>query len=284
MKAYMFRILGRFEIQKDRNWFRILWTKIFMLRKTIMCSDWNHLMGNNGTPTQVHSTAEYCASVCCRSIHTRLIDPTINDALRIVTGCLRPTPADNLPMLAGIQPAEVRRRGGTLSLGHRAMESGHLFHSVLTRPSDAAARRLKSRHPFVPAAKHQISFSDSNNIRAAHWADHQWNAEWADGPQDSVLYFQTPVHTHPEWPSQEQPGFGSTASTPMSVVSAPACILGYVLLCGLWVWRRTNRPPCRPPLSNPSTPQDYTAWRFWTIRQSNGCWTPAPISRWAISG
>jgi len=45
----------------------------------------------------VHSTAEYCAPVWCRSAHTRLINPAINDALRIVTGCLRPTPADNVP-------------------------------------------------------------------------------------------------------------------------------------------------------------------------------------------
>ena len=58
----------------------------------------------------VHSTAEYCAPLRCRSAHTGLVDPTINDALRIVTGWLRPTPADNLPILAGIQPAELRRR------------------------------------------------------------------------------------------------------------------------------------------------------------------------------
>ena len=64
----------------------------------------------------VHSTAEYCAPVWCRSAHTRLIDPAINDALRIVTGCLRPTPAYNLPILAGIQPGELRRTGATLSL------------------------------------------------------------------------------------------------------------------------------------------------------------------------
>ena len=95
----------------------------------------------------VHSTAEYCAPVWCRSAHTRLIDPTINDALRIVIGCLRPTPADNLFILAGIQPAELRRNGATLSLGRRAMEPGHLLHSALTRPSSAVARRLKSRHP-----------------------------------------------------------------------------------------------------------------------------------------
>ena len=48
----------------------------------------------------LHSTAEYCALVWYGSAHTRLIDPIINDALRIVTGCLRPTPADNLPVLA----------------------------------------------------------------------------------------------------------------------------------------------------------------------------------------
>jgi len=70
----------------------------------------------NATLALVHSTAENCAPVWCRSAHTSLIDPTINDALRIVTGFLRPTPADNLPILAGIQPAELRHSEGTLSL------------------------------------------------------------------------------------------------------------------------------------------------------------------------
>jgi len=65
----------------------------------------------------VHSTAEYCAPVWDLSAHTCLIDPAINDALLIVTGCLRPIAADNLPILAGIQPAELRRKGAALSLG-----------------------------------------------------------------------------------------------------------------------------------------------------------------------
>ena len=38
------------------------------------------------TPALFHSTAEYCAHVWCRSAHTRLIEPAVNDALRIVTG------------------------------------------------------------------------------------------------------------------------------------------------------------------------------------------------------
>ena len=112
----------------------------------------------------VHSTAHYCTPVWCHTAHTRLIDPAINDALQIVTGCLRPIPADNLPILASIQPAGLRRCGATLSLGRCAIEPGHRLHSVLTCPSSAVARRLKSRHPFVTTAQQLISFSDNNNI------------------------------------------------------------------------------------------------------------------------
>jgi len=107
--------------------------------------------------------------------HTRHIDPAINDALRIVTGCLRPTPADNLHILAGNKPAGLHRSGATLSLARHAMAHGHLLHSALASPPSGNARRLKSKHPFVPAPQH-LSLSD-NNIRAAQWAGHRWNAD-----------------------------------------------------------------------------------------------------------
>ena len=100
------------------------------------------------TLTLVHSTTEYCAPAWCRSAHTRLIDPATNNILRIVTGCLCPTLADKLPTLAGIQPAELRRNGATMSLARRSMEPGHLLHSALTRPSSANARRLKIDTPI----------------------------------------------------------------------------------------------------------------------------------------
>jgi len=81
-----------------------------------------------------HSTAEYCPPVWFRSAHTRLIDPVINDALRTVTGCLRPTSAtsDSLPILAGIQPAQLRRNRATPSIACRAMELGHLLEKTET--------------------------------------------------------------------------------------------------------------------------------------------------------
>ena len=59
-------------------------------------------------------------------------NPSINNALWTVTGCLRPAPADNLPILAGIQHAELRRKGAALSLVRRAMECWHLLSPVAT--------------------------------------------------------------------------------------------------------------------------------------------------------
>ena len=71
------------------------------------------------TLSLVYLTAEYCAPVWCRSAYTRLNVSVLNDALLIVTGCLRPTPTDHLTILSGIQPAELRRLDVTLSLAHR---------------------------------------------------------------------------------------------------------------------------------------------------------------------
>ena len=51
------------------------------------------------TLSLVYSTVEYCVPVWCRNTHTRLIDSVLNDTLRIVTGCLRPTSTDHLPII-----------------------------------------------------------------------------------------------------------------------------------------------------------------------------------------
>ena len=43
------------------------------------------------TLSLVYSTTKYCEPIWCRSAHTHFIDSVLNDALRIVTGRLRPT-------------------------------------------------------------------------------------------------------------------------------------------------------------------------------------------------
>ena len=101
----------------------------------------------------VYSIAEYCASVWCHSTHTCLIDSILNDALLIVARCLCPTPMEDLPVLAGIQPAELCWLGATLSLANLAMhDPDHVLHGQLVGQQDVHLGRFRSRRPFVPAA------------------------------------------------------------------------------------------------------------------------------------
>ena len=93
-----------------------------------------------------HSTVEYCTPVWCRNKHTRLIDIILNNALRIVTGCLRPTPTEDLPVLAGIQLAELCRLETTLSLANCAIhDPDHVLHGQLVGQQYAHQRGLRSR-------------------------------------------------------------------------------------------------------------------------------------------
>ena len=125
----------------------------------------------------VYLIAAYCAPVWCRSALTRLIDPVINNALRIVTGCLLRTPMDYLTVLAGISPAELCRRQVTLTLARRVLEQNHLHHKIIS-PELRQSHRLKSKHPFVPAARELISNLNQLDIRAADLVEHSWSSKW----------------------------------------------------------------------------------------------------------
>ena len=91
----------------------------------------------------VYSTIEYCASVWCGSTHICLIHSVLNDALRIVTECLRPTPTDHLFIRLGIQPSDLRRLRATLSLAYRrSLELAHIQHGFLSGSSNVRQERL----------------------------------------------------------------------------------------------------------------------------------------------
>ena len=133
------------------------------------------------TLSLVYSTAEYCAPVWCRSAHTRLIDSVLNDILRIVTGYLRPTPMDHLPVPSGIQPAELRRMGATLSLAHRgSLDHDHILYGLLSGSSDTRQARLRSRRPFVPAAQNLLDNLARLGIRASESTNHKWKTEYCE--------------------------------------------------------------------------------------------------------
>ena len=133
------------------------------------------------TLSLVHSTSEYCAPVWCRSAHTRLIDSVLNDTLHIVTGCLRPTPTDHLPVLSGIQPAVLCQLGATLSLAyHGSLDPDHILYGLLSGSSDTYQVRLRSRRSFVPAAQNLLDNLARLGICASEWTNHKWNAEYCE--------------------------------------------------------------------------------------------------------
>ena len=127
----------------------------------------------------LYSTSEYCAPVWCRSTHTRLIDNVLNDALRIVTGCLYPTPTDHLSILSGIQPAKLRRLGATLSLAYRgSLDPDHILYGLLSGSSDTRQMRLRSRRPFVPGARNLLDNLARLGMCASEWTNHKWKTEY----------------------------------------------------------------------------------------------------------
>ena len=54
------------------------------------------------TKALVFAPTEYCAPVWCQSTHTKTLDVPLNEAMRIVSGCIRPTPLNFLPPFSGI--------------------------------------------------------------------------------------------------------------------------------------------------------------------------------------
>ena len=190
----------------------------------------------------VYSAAEYCAPVWCRSAHTRLIDSVLNDALRIVTGCLRPTPTDHLPVLSGIQPAELRRLGATLSLAYRrSLDPDHILHGLLSGSSDTGQVKLRSRRPFVPGARNLLD----NLAKLA------LNGQITNGTRStvkmlpgSVLLCPRPVPGLLGWAYPEQLGLSSTACGLVLGDSIRPCTNGVSLL---------HRIASAAPLSKPQT-------------------------------
>ncbi|KAL7879144.1 hypothetical protein AOLI_G00101180 [Acnodon oligacanthus] len=102
--------------------------------------------------------AEYCAPAWSRSPHVNKVDTAINSTLQIVTGCLKPTPASYLPVLAGIAPASLRRDAATLTLARKTQKHDwHILYKATI--TSATPGRLESRHPYNKASQEMLVYS-----------------------------------------------------------------------------------------------------------------------------
>ena len=129
----------------------------------------------------------YCAPVWSRSPHVRKIDVAINSSLRTISGCIKPTPVFQLPVLAGIAPAGLRRKAATLALARKAVKHDwHILHD--TTKNEVPPCRLKSRKPYNKDAQEMLSVIPEDRSKDA-WIAATWKQEWeASGP--------TRVHRH----------------------------------------------------------------------------------------
>ena len=139
------------------------------------------------TQAMVFPAAEYCAPVWSRSPHVRKVDVAIKSSLRTISGCLKPTPVFQLPVLAGIAPAGLRRKAATLALARKAVKHDwHILHD--TTKNEVPPCRLKSRKPYNKEAQEMLSVIPEDRSKDA-WIAATWKQEWeASGP--------TRVHRH----------------------------------------------------------------------------------------
>ena len=86
--------------------------------------------------------------------------------MRLVTGCLRPTPTDLLPVL-GIAPPKLRREKLTDTLVHKAhADVNHPLHHMIEDSLHFGRQRLLSRHPFF---RHAAALYNSNFKLLDEW-------------------------------------------------------------------------------------------------------------------
>ena len=81
--------------------------------------------------------------------HSNKLNPALNDSCRLTTGCLKPTDIEDLYLLAGIVPPDIRR--GIVCHAERlkqTVDEKHPLHGQAAAPT-----RLKSRKSFMSHAQ-----------------------------------------------------------------------------------------------------------------------------------
>ena len=72
--------------------------------------------------------------------------------------------------------------GATLSLAYReSLDPDHILHGLLSGSSDTRQVRLRSRRPFVPAARILLDNLARLGIRASEWTNLKWKTVYSEG-------------------------------------------------------------------------------------------------------
>jgi hypothetical protein len=95
--------------------------------------------------TLCYSTSEYAAPVWTRSCHVKKVDIALNETCRIISGCLEPTPVEEIQALSGIAPPDIRRDIASKIERHKQLNNPR--HPLYGK--NPLLPRLKSRKSFL---------------------------------------------------------------------------------------------------------------------------------------
>lgn len=134
----------------------------------------------------VYSVAEYCSPVWLNSKHITKVDTILNHTMRMISGTVKSTPCQWLPVLSNIEPPHCRRQAA-LSREYRKIISNPALpvHNDIGQVS----HRLKSRNPPLQTATRIASFDPLAC----------WTGEW-----ESTTISHTPWKVTP---GTKPPGF-----------------------------------------------------------------------------
>ena len=119
------------------------------------------------------SVAEYCYPLWDRSTHSKLVDTTLNETCRLITGCIRPTATPDLYVLSCIAPPEIRH--SVHSQNERSKQLTDQRHSL--HHHQPAKSRLHSRNSFI--SNSQPLLGKPTEARVAKWQE-QWEQTYSN--------------------------------------------------------------------------------------------------------
>ena len=146
-----------------------------------------------------YSVAEYCSPVWSGSVHFTQLGVSLNECMRLISGCIKSTPTEILPILSGIEPSDLRREKQLLNLYNRSKAPSHLIH-VIFSPDYQYNHCLKSRNPVSIRTSELINrINNIDYIESPEtWVEVAWSNRW----ETSNQYLRTFIHS----PFKHPPG------------------------------------------------------------------------------
>lgn len=96
----------------------------------------------------VYSVAEYCSPVWARSAHCKKVDVQLNHTMRIISGTVRSTQTEWLPVLSNIAPTDLRRLSHTSKTTY--LKTEHLSKLAPTKGySGTSSNMAKFKEPYL---------------------------------------------------------------------------------------------------------------------------------------